>query len=482
MVTAQKQGYTSGTFMKDRNNVAIPLNDATDFKDADIQLQRGAIISGTVVDDHDEPVPNAMVQVMLKTYQRGQAILQPVNTRSTDDRGNYRAYDLQPGRYYVQVATHSNPGQLAPHYAPALYPNATRMADAQMLKVGPGEEVSGIKIVLKQAAVFNVSGRVIDMRSAQPAAGVNLNAGPEDWMAGGAQVNAQSKPDGTFRLNEMTPGRYRLDVNMNDAQTHKNLHLVKSIEVTDRDVNNLQLLIGNGVAVKGTIRAEGGDLPPRLRVQMLQRAGNGNYMNSTQQVFSDVSGNFQIPDVQSGKYDLQISPAPAAPGAQGANQPANQPRPQANNFFVGRIMLGNQEVTDSGITVPEDATVMEVSATLDFRYGTISGRALEQNGNPLPRAMVVLVSADPKKRESGRGMNARQANMDGTYQFNVVVPGDYLMLLWPGENPGMIQDPDVMQQLEKYCERITVAASQTKTQDAKLIPELRPILQAFSQQ
>ena len=54
---------------------------------------------------------------------------------------------------------------------------------------------------------------------------------------------------------------------------------------------------------------------------------------------------------------------------------------------------------DGEITIPEDAPSLEVSIPLDFTGGTITGKATEADGQPLPRTYVVLTPGDPKKRD-----------------------------------------------------------------------------------
>src|ERR1017187_7151186 len=98
-------------------------------------MQRGGVITGVVTNDDGEPVVYANVQVMIKTYRRGQPTLTARSTASTDDRGRYRVFDLSPGRYYVQATRRgggpTNNKETA--YANVIYPNAARLQDAQAI-------------------------------------------------------------------------------------------------------------------------------------------------------------------------------------------------------------------------------------------------------------------------------------------------------------------------------------------------------------
>ena len=63
---------------------------------------RGSI-AGTISDEEGEPVAGVSVQAMSKVFNQGKSALQARGSAKTDDRGNYRLYDLPPGRYYVQA-------------------------------------------------------------------------------------------------------------------------------------------------------------------------------------------------------------------------------------------------------------------------------------------------------------------------------------------------------------------------------------------
>ena len=62
----------------------------------DIRLSRGAVITGRVIDEYGEPMPNASVMAMRRQYQQGQNRLIPSGERAqANDIGEYRS--LRPG-------------------------------------------------------------------------------------------------------------------------------------------------------------------------------------------------------------------------------------------------------------------------------------------------------------------------------------------------------------------------------------------------
>jgi hypothetical protein len=472
---ASKSGYLN-TFMRQR---MLNLGEDQEAKDVDFLMPRAGVITGTVLDDHDEPIPGVNVQAMMKTYNQGRMQLQQRGVSApTDDRGQYRIHDLPAGRYYVQAVKHNGPDP-APHYATVLYPSVSRLADALPIKVTGGEEVSSIKFQMHESAVFSINGRVMDSASGQPAAGAFVYIGPEDYSAGGSSVNTTAAADGTFRLTEVTPGTYRLAANQRlpagNANAGQVYNAVRTVQVSDRNIANLTINIGPGTTVRGRVVAVGADLPSAERIQLLGRSSNGNINSSTPPVTSQADGSFEIPNVQPGNYEVTVMPQFSN------NMGFNNPGMGHAYFFTSAVTVGNQDVTDTGINVPEEAPSLDVQVTLDSRSGTVTGTTFDGDNNPLPAVNIAMFSADPKKRESLRYFSRGRSDTQGAFHLTAVIPGEYLMVLWPGDDPGMIADPDIADAIEKYCVRVSVGPSSTVNQDLKLNSDVQTIVRGLAQ-
>ena len=104
-LSASKTGHVGVTFgatRPGRPGTPIQLGDGEKFE-AVLQLPRGSVITGTVLDEHGEPTPGTPVRAMRYVMQAGRRTLQQSGTGSTDDRGIYRVYGLQPGEYLVSA-------------------------------------------------------------------------------------------------------------------------------------------------------------------------------------------------------------------------------------------------------------------------------------------------------------------------------------------------------------------------------------------
>src|SRR5688500_11577720 len=210
-LTAAKQGHLTVAYGQrqpglGRPGTPIQLSDGQKF-DARLQLPRGGVITGTLLDEHSEGTPGTQVRAMRYVTQAGQRTLQSAGGGSTDDRGVYRIFGLQPGDYIVcatprntntaiaadelraeveavrqraVTVARTDPAQAealmqraaqamaqlptedaqATGYAPVCYPGTLSTSSAAAIALGVSEERSGVDFQLQLSPVATVEGTV----------------------------------------------------------------------------------------------------------------------------------------------------------------------------------------------------------------------------------------------------------------------------------------------------------------------------------
>jgi protocatechuate 3,4-dioxygenase beta subunit len=176
---------------------ATPLVlDAGASATADAVLTTGATLSGVVTDRGGRPVENAFVLVQSVA---GSGLDYAMGGYSGSD-GAYSVTGLPPGMYKVQFRT----DQALQNVAPAWWKSADRESKAKPLTLSAGGVTTDIDARLDAGA--SISGIVRD--------GANGPV-PYAWITAfndaGEQVAGTSvAQDGSFRLNGLAPGSYRL--------------------------------------------------------------------------------------------------------------------------------------------------------------------------------------------------------------------------------------------------------------------------------
>jgi protocatechuate 3,4-dioxygenase beta subunit len=233
-LTAQKAGFA----LPDDGNVSLSLEltrgDRRD--DVALTLQRGAVITGRVIDQYGEPVVDAQVMVLRKppapstpSSPAGVAAARFANRlmpagpgAQTNDLGEFRLHSLLPGEYYVQAAPRgdfggnpaANTRAAATTMVPTYFPGASDPQAAQPILVTAGQTASDVEVRMAVASVFQVSGVVVD-EAGQPVTNAMVRLMPQDATVPQSIMlrpfnQARTDARGTFSFGNVTNGAYTL--------------------------------------------------------------------------------------------------------------------------------------------------------------------------------------------------------------------------------------------------------------------------------
>jgi hypothetical protein len=259
-LSASKPGHINvsyGQVKPGRPGTPIQLADGQRF-DARLQMYKGGVLTGTVLDENAEAVPGTPVRVMRYVIQSGQRTLQQSGNGTTDDRGIYRVYGLQPGGYLVcamprntggptdlermqtelqsvqqqlaraqveeaiarELQTRATmlrsqipeqPNETPTGYAPVYYPGTTSPAEAGTLTLLPGEEKGGVDFQLQRVLIARVEGTVVN-GTGQSLQNMQVTLHSRTAIPGIDTNSARADADGRFRIQNVPPGQYTLSV------------------------------------------------------------------------------------------------------------------------------------------------------------------------------------------------------------------------------------------------------------------------------
>lgn len=105
-ISTSRPGYVDGAAGRTRPGGpgrGVTLTDDQRMGDVEIPMWRFAAITGTVLDENNEPLVGVQVRVLRRDYVAGRRRLSLGATDTTDDRGHYRISALPAGEYIVAV-------------------------------------------------------------------------------------------------------------------------------------------------------------------------------------------------------------------------------------------------------------------------------------------------------------------------------------------------------------------------------------------
>lgn len=243
------------------------------LKGIDVALPPEGSISGRVIRD-GEPLPEIQVTAFLTLYGGGRRLYVPMVFTDTDAEGRFTLRSLRPGRYYVRidqippprVAGGFNKDQRATMkeaILPRYYPDADSVETAVAIPIGPSTHVQGIQFEAKSRRLLRVRGRVEWAGATPPEGGLVLQLVTTsfDLRAAIRPHYASVQKDGTFRFEEVAPGRYYLEPARHfiDRSKQRRIGGRVEVEVTEKEEDQHEVVFTAMTApdIRGNIRIEG---------------------------------------------------------------------------------------------------------------------------------------------------------------------------------------------------------------------------------
>jgi len=264
-LSVERTGYVVGGYDGILDCAATTAeSNSPERKSIVVKLTPQAIISGRVVDDDGEPVPDAEVEILRRTWVSGSRRLNKVALEETHADGSFAIGALTAGRYYLRAshrkeeddpAEPGRKGSVKEVFVPTFFPGALDVTGATPIDVAAGAQIPGIDIRLKKSRAFRVSGKVVTSASKILLDDIELNLLQQDGPPASPSAELE---DGRFEFRDILPGSYIL----RPFSFNHPLTLVGSIAITvrDEDVRDLSLALGAPVEVKGTWTLDGAEI------------------------------------------------------------------------------------------------------------------------------------------------------------------------------------------------------------------------------
>lgn len=464
----ERSGYLALTYGQRRpGDVGRPLEiaDKEVADNVDFALPGMSVISGRVLDDLGEPATGVTVWVLQARYVQGRRRLVPSGANvTTDITGRYRLLSLVPGEYAVMATTRdtwphdSDPKQIF-GYAPTYFPGTSTQAQAQRVKVGVGQETSGIDFSLVAGRTSRVSG-IATSSSGQPLGGetvtVTQEVGGLTMFMGSAVAVASTKVagDGTWTVSNIPPGEYRLSTRTAARANQPAQEGQLTFNVAGADVEGLSLVTGAGGTVRGEVVTDDGSPLPAGFDRMQVRPPfnpNARMMISVLQpdngrVQSD--GSFEVQGVLA-ETVLSIGPLPG-------------------EWTLKAIEVEGRDMADLPLPVEHGKTLSGVRIVLTSRPTTIRGALRDERQNPAEGSVIVFADDSAKWREGSRVIRATRLDQRGLFTFKGLPAGNYLLVALDSVQEGQWHDPEFLEGLRDRARRVALADAESKQVDLVL--------------
>ncbi|HJZ70224.1 MAG TPA: carboxypeptidase-like regulatory domain-containing protein [Vicinamibacterales bacterium] len=417
----------------------------------DFALPRGAIITGRVIDEFGEPLPDAMVSVQRYQNVGGQKRLVPAGrTSMTNDIGEFRLFAIPPGQYYVQASLRSNMGMADSDdrsgYAPTYFPGTANMAEAQKVTVRLGQVISDMNMALLPMRTARVTGTAVDSRG-RPLSGAVMALPKNDSVMFMFGPPAQIKPDGSFTISGLTPGDYVLQNNGPQGSEYAST----DVTINGDDVNGVQLVSAPPLIVSGRIVVDPA-AAQALRVSTLQ---------------------IMIQPAQIGPMFGFTGPTPVNDDLtfEAKGRPGKMRVAMANpmpGWAIRSVLYRGVDVTDS-LELRAGESITDVEVELTNRLTDISGLVTTAKGEGVKDYTVIVFPQDRDKWTVSRYLRLTRPDQDGRYKVNGLPPGEYHVIALDYVDSTEWSDPEFLDLVRAKASSIRIGEGEAKSIDLRIM-------------
>ena len=251
---------------------STPKSDTVDQSSATAPKGNG-VITGTVVNERHEPVLGVVVQTFSadevrnsrgreSTPRRGL----PNGSAVTNAEGHFVISGLPSGDYAIAAEPqpfipdrHDLPTRV---YGTTFYPSTLEDYKAVPVSLS-GYSPATVQIELVPVRGMRIAGSIVS-GSGRPVGGLGVRLFHRFGGVAGNPDVAIVSAEGTFEIRGLRPGWYRLTVGQPPSESRPEGEFAdKLIELRDRDLDGLALVLGPGASMSGRIVAEHGTSLPQ---------------------------------------------------------------------------------------------------------------------------------------------------------------------------------------------------------------------------
>ena len=450
LLTFQKAGYIS-------QSVPYSFAAGQSVKDSNVRLVPAGVVSGRLTNSLGGPVTNTLVT--LYGYHATPAGREMFRTKdpqgSTDDRGEFRLFDIPPGRYLLAFEGYfprevppdkkANSPEIPdlPAVFPTLYPGVSEISNAEMIEVKSGEEtrLRNVRLQSQQGTIrtnfINAPGEpdkkvVYGITYATPLPG---GYGQRNYPTNTFQIAAGGSLTKEIWLPQF--GVYAMAVSWTSAG-ETSVVLVTPINFSGETVNtDIVLSRPNGrLKIHASIQQIDGTVSSRAAIGICRADAPACASKSfwlSQRPLSEATlpaittalgsdGTLNLKAIVPGRYELYSLAVP-------------------DGYYIASANQGGRSVLIDGIVISEDSPSLEIQ--IRPNAGILRGMVTDRKNQPVQNALVALLPAPPLDRSKLQVLRrVIRTDQSGSFELRNIIPGDYRAYAWADQRDDAYMDDE----------------------------------------
>jgi Carboxypeptidase regulatory-like domain len=439
---------------------SLTLAPGQQMHDLEIKLTPLGAIAGAIFDEDGDPLQGVAIQVLRFSYSTGRRQLIPVSGASSNDRGEYRAYDLPAGRYLLLATPRGAPlsrpmetAALVPQaqepFAPLYYPGVLDSAGASEVALAEGAEITGIDFRLPKVRAVTVRGRLASPIENFAGSQVEVVLAHSDGNTGSYINRASGAIDaasGRFEFRAIAPGSYWLaasQIYRGRAWSGRIPLEVSAATASD----NLAVTLTPAFELEGRVEVDPRTTSlAKLTVRLAAVDGLSPGAPPASKVAAD--GTFRLAGVTPGVWEMVLDSMP-------------------EGLWLKTATYGESDVLQGQLNVasgPPGVLHIVLANNGAQISGTVAGAG--ESGH----RTVVLAPAAEELRRSASMYRAVSTQDHGVFVFKDVRPGTYKLFAFEDVEPFAWLNGEVMKPVESMGETVSVTEGEHVERQLTVIP------------
>jgi Carboxypeptidase regulatory-like domain len=456
-VSVQKPGYFSPEQIR-RNGAPLKSVNTEEERPVTLKLIPEGIVYGRITGDNGEPLGYMPVQILWERVENGKRTRENSRNVRTDEQGEFRQAELQPGKYFVFVGPSSWPASFparlsqggARGYPGVYYPGVPDLSSATPIEITPGKHAE-INLSLSSQPFYRISGTVSGYG---PEQGVTMQMVSASGQPIGAGIEFD-EARGMFRSSWVPAGVCTITAESQDSKTNQQSYASRNLNITS-DLRGVHLALLPSAMILVNIRLEvtHSDTPTDGRNMIMFFGGSVHQPPIPARVLLTPQQHVFMQQQQYSESATNEDPTPAIrnipPGVYSVEVSPNGPH------YVQSARSGSIDLLEQSLTVAPGASNQPIEIVLRDDFATLEG-SIKFDGES-ESATVLIISTNSLTNAPQQRRNFMVTNTAPSFQFSQLAPGEYRILA--------VNDPDEFE----YGNPDVVRKYLSKARDVSLVP------------
>jgi Carboxypeptidase regulatory-like domain len=403
-----------------------------------VKMTPHGAIAGRLTDEDGDPIPGQQVALFHYQYTtRGRELVETSYRGSSDDLGEFRIYNVPSGKYFLKAGASRPFGRSMENvegFVPAFFPGTPNASNAAPIDLTPGQQLKGMNMVMRQAKLAVIRGRVIVPDGVSAEAGLMITSD-----SGTSSNSGGTDKDGKFEF-IVPPGRvYVLGGFTLDGRRYR---VFLPLDVGYSDIIGLELRPLPTMEVTGQVRIDGQTTVKVTEVQVT--------LQGPRSVSSAPKENGLVTFRELDPFVYRVVPS------------------RAQALYLKSASWGTADVTDGEIDISNGVPPRtELTVVMGADGGQLEGTVKGENSDPIDGATITLVPTGSRRSRSY--YRSATTNSQGHFTIRGIAPGSYKVFAWDTVNLNAVTyDPDFLRPYEGAGQNVEVSTNDKKSVNLKL--------------